>query len=228
MIRKTTLSMLLLAAAASAVIAVSACSGGGGGDDDDDNNTPFPNPYEACLAFWDQYENQTDGSRVGVIGLLDWWTTGSKAIDGNDAFAFILYDGTFGASGQFTATYESTNGSATITAPSNSLAQPVDLSLSGTNWYLASGTGGNATGDNGTMSAFFNDFDDCFGNGDFEDCVLGTGDLSVMIGSTSLSVGASATPQGVALVFCRDLSGFQGTFRERAMHWVRSLPVGSR
>ena len=228
-LRKTTLSMTLLAAVASMTVAISACSGGGG-DDDDDDNTPIPNPYEACLAFWDHYSgtNPTDpGSRAGIIGDLAWWTSGAATLNGTNALGFMLYDGIFGTTGGFTATYESTSGSVTLTAPSNSLGEPVDIAV-GTpwTWYLAEGTGGNVTGGTGDMQgAFFDDFDDCFGNGDPEDCLTAaSGDLTFTVGSTGLTVGVGATPVGVGLVFCRDLTAFEGTFRERAMQWVKTLP----
>lgn len=225
---KRYVSMFVLATAALA-IGVSACAGGG--DDDDDDNTPLPNPYEACFMFWDHYY-QTDapvkGHRMYVAGLTEDWVTGTLnfGTGETDGIGQMLYDVTFGAGGTTVAVYLSTNGSASITAPSNSLGQPVEVSLAtAPSWVLTEGTGGNATGGTGDASGFFNDGDDCFGQGDPEDCIDGTGDATIMIGSTALTIGESSTPGvGFTLGFCEDLSAFDGTWRERADHLARTLP----
>ena len=227
-LRKSTLSMLLLTAAVATLsIGAAACSGGG--DDDDDGSTQIPNPYEGCLVFWDHYsgDQPTDpGSRMGIIGDLAWYASGTGAINGNEALGFLLYDGVFGAAAVFTATYESTSGSVTLTAPSNSLHEPVDITIgSAWSWHLTEGTGGNVSGGLGDGSGFFNDTDDCFGDGDFEDCIQSTGDVDFMVGTTAASAGAGATPFGFAVTFCRDFSAFQGsTLHERAMNFAKQYP----
>lgn len=223
--RKNTLSsMLLLAAAATMAVGISACSG----DDDDDGNTPLPNPYDACYMFWDHYIDNpvTRGNRFLVAGLTETWTTGTLQLGTGEAdgFAQMLYEITFGTGVE--AAYISTNGSFDITAPSNSLHEPVAVSIgSAPTWVLSEGTGGNAVGGTGDADGFFNDGDDCFGNGDSEDCLIGTGDVSIAIGTTNLTIGESSTPgQGFTLGFCEDLTAFSGTWRERAEHLGRTLP----
>lgn len=224
-LRKNTLSMLLVTAAiATTSLGISACSG----DDDDDGNTPLTNPYEACYMFWDHYFDNpvTQGNRFLVAGLTETWTTGTLQLGtaDTDGFAQMLYTITFGTGVE--AAYISTDGAFNITAPSNSLGEPVDVAITtAPSWVLSEGTGGNAVGGTGDASGFFNDGDDCFGNGDGEDCITGTGDVTIMIGTTNLTIGESSTPgAGFALGFCEDLGGFQGTWRERAEYLGRTLP----
>lgn len=226
---KRSLSLLVLASAALA-IGVSACSGGG--DDDDDGNTPLPNPYEACYMFWDHYTSTTapvTGHRMYVAGLTASWVSGTLTFGTGetDGIAALLYNVTFGAGGSTQAVFQSTNGSAAITAPSNSLGEPVDVDIgTAPTWVFVEGTSSTATGGTADASGFFNDGDDCFGSGDPEDCIDGTGDATISVGSTGLTIGISSTPGvGFTLGFCEDLTAFNGDWRSRAEYLARTLPA---
>lgn len=197
-------------------------AGGAFPDNDDDDDGGYPNPYEACYVMWDWFyevEPAMRGHRLYVAAMTEDWRTGTLAFgDGpEDPVAVFFYESDF-ATGTL-ATYLSTNGQASVDAYSNSLGEPIHLSIdSPPVWSLVAGTGGVATGGTGDADVFLNDVDDCFGSGYLEDCLAGSGSVSIAVGTTNLVIGESSTPgTGVAFAFCQDLYGFSGTLRERAL-----------
>ena len=194
------------------------------GDDDDGGS----NPYDVCFLIWDQYVDRsptTFGHRAYVAAELQDWTTGTMVFDGDGAAAVFLYGITFGSDVQ--ASYLSTSGTATVFAENNALGAEFSLSIgSAPPWFLTSGTGGTITGGTGDADAYFNDVEDCFGVGDLDDCLIGSGPFSITVGTTSLTLGdASSSGSGATVGFCEDSRLFSGSVPERASQLARRLPA---
>lgn len=203
-LRKSTLSLILLAAMTTMAVGTTACSGG---DDDDDGNTPIPNPYTYCEAVW-QSESATKPDyfdSVYLFGPLANWETGPHNLGAQTANAVTTLTFQEGAAGT-TASVYSTNGSFTVTAPSTSLGEPVDVTnFDVTQWVLLEGSNLAVvqTAIGSLEGAFLNDGDDCIPTLDPEDCIFGaSGDVSATVAGSAATIGF--TSGGVGLVLCYD------------------------
>lgn len=213
---KRSLSLLILASAALA-IGVSACSGGGGGDDDDDGNT-LPNPYDSC-AIWFETFSGTAGEIDDlylVFAPIEAWATGTVNFGPalTDPFAVIYADRDNNG-----GIAVGTAGTFSVTAPSNSLGEPLSMTDSDNNTYVVVGTAGitAAVGGQGSFDGVFNDNEDCLanGSGDPEDCIFDGGTISMTVTSSgtprAITLGADvASAAGVSFAMCIDFDDFFG------------------
>ena len=228
MMRKSQLTLTLLAAAATMAVAVSACSGGGG--DDDDDNTPLPNDFDFCIANWDTVTDPGPPlffDRFVVIADTPLWTTGTLNFGNGaaDPIPAILWRIENGVG--YTNLAVATNGSASVTAPSNSIGEPVDVDIATapTAWFVDDVAVGSSaqsfTGGNGSLTgAFFSEFEECFEEAE-GDCPQGTGTITAAVNGSALSFGADA-----AFVYCNDSTAFQGMSREQLMRLLSKVPFG--
>ena len=241
MIRKSSL-YFVMAAVAALSISATACSGGG--DDDDDGTSPTPpiNNFDFCQANFDDYNNldfeTVTGrfSRYGILANTPSWTSGTHNLGSGEAdyFAFailnVYYDN--GTNTGIDAIVVSTQGSVTVTAPLNSIGQPVDITAHSApfffeggdpdvNYPAATGTDGSATLSDGAFSTY----EDCFlstGNG--EDCIQGGGGAAVTVLGSDMSLGTGAG--GSIYLFCDDVGGFADmSMEQKVRRTATKLPV---
>lgn len=218
-LRKNTLSSLLvLGTAATLAIAVAACSGGD--DDDDDDNTPLPNPYDSCV-MWFETLTPVDDLYL-IVGPVESFVSGTVnfGAGATDPFAILFSDRDNEGGRALT-----TNGSFSLTVPSNSLHQPVQMTDNDDNNYIVVGTGLTAaTGGQGDFDGELNDWEDCLtsGSGDPEDCIIGAGTVAITLTSSgtprAITLGADvASADALSFAMCidvDDLFGFASPTRQ--------------
>jgi len=221
---RTTTSKLLLAAGASALLLGAACGGGGkngdSGDDDDGTPTPTPvvNPYQVCVAHFEQ--DVGDAPEIAnlllVVLLNEYWVGVAQdvTIDGLSGALYADYHYNFdGPNPPEYVGAISTSGIVSVTSSSNALGTTAQLDIpSDPAWYLTT-TAGTLSGGTGSVSGVLQALAACTGG----TCDYGTGSAALLVNGSALTL-ATANSDTVALLYCRDLpSTFAG--------WRPGLPL---
>ena len=218
----------LLALSAAALAVAAASCGGAEGTADAGGPTPTPTPagntYEVCVAHFEV--DVGDAPDVANLVLLvlasEYWLGDAQpvAIDGFTGALYADYHYAFGA--PLPAEYVgaiSTSATVTVTGTSSALGAASQVTIEADPlWYLVTSTADTVTGGSGSVSGTLQPLSNCPGAG----CELGSGSVSVMVNGSSLTVG-TADPDGVALLYCRDLPSAFAEWRPG-----RPLPAGFR
>lgn len=231
MTRLATSKRILLAGALALVSGAAACAGKGGdgaGDDDNGNPTPTPivNPYDVCVAQFEQ--DVGDAPEIAnlllVVLLNEYWVGAAQnvAIDGLNGAIYADYHYNFDDLVQppeYVGAI-STNATVTVTSSSNALGTSAQLDIpADPTWYLTTGTAGTLSGGGaGTVSGVLQALSACLAG----DCVYGEGSVSLLVNGSALSLD-TASPDTVALLYCRDLPSAFTAWRPG-----RPLPPGFR
>lgn len=204
---------ILLAAlsAASLAAGTAACgTGGDAGDADPNAGSPTPTPpfipYEVCVAHFevDAGDDPEIGNLLLVVLLSEYWAgNGTETrIDGLNGAIYADYHYNF--SGAQLPEYVgaiSTDATVAITSSSLSLGATARLEITEDPvWSLTTGTGSTLSGGSGAqLDGVLQPLADCPGS-----CVYGTGTAGILVNGSALSLG-SANPDGIAILYCRDL-----------------------
>ena len=158
-----------------------------------------------------------------VVLLNEYWVGAAQnvAIDGLNGAIYADYHYNFDDAVQppeYVGAI-STNATVTVTSSSNALGTSAQLDIAADpTWYLTTGTAGMLSGGAGTVSGVLQALSACLAG----DCVYGEGSVSLLVNGSALSLD-TASPDTVALLYCRDLPSAFAAWRPG-----RPLPPGFR
>lgn len=211
MLRSARSAISLFLATTLVVALASACGesdDGGPGEDGDPTPTPEVNPYEVCVAHFqnDVGDDPDVANLVLFVIASEYWRAplGPRTVilDGFSGAVYADYHYEFGAATQPPAHYASisTSAAVVVTGSSNLIGATTSLAIDDDPvWFGVSGTSGSISGGTGSLSGVFHPLSDCP-----TDCEPGTGSIALGVLGSSLTIG-SGDPSGVAFVYCRDL-----------------------
>lgn len=223
MTRSSTSKRLLLLACGLALASwAGACAGGDDAAGDEGNGTPTPpasvNPYEVCVAHFevDVGDAPEIANLLLVVLLNEYWVGSAQgvSVDGTSGALYADYHHNFdGAEPPEYVGAISTSATVVITSSGNELGTATQVEIEADPvWFLTTGTADTLSGGAGTASGVLQALSDCATG-----CEYGTGSASLLVNGSALTLG-SANPNGVALLYCRDLpASFAG--------WRPGLPL---
>ena len=206
--RTTTSTRLLLVGALLALVAVACGSGddaGSNGNEGTPTPTPVVNPYEVCVAHFevDAGDAPEVANLLLVVLLNEYWVGDQQAVNVDGTNGAIYADYHYNFDGPALPEYVgaiSTSATVIVTSSSNALGTTAQLGITEEPlWFLTTGTSATLSGGLGTVTGELQPLSDCASG-----CVYGTGSATVLVNASSLTLG-TANPDGVALLYCRDL-----------------------
>jgi hypothetical protein len=205
----STATRMLLGAVALA-FGVAACTGGDSDDEKGDNGgtptpTPVVNPYEVCVAHFevDAGDAPEVANLLLVVLLNEYWVGVEQDVDVDGTNGALYADYHYNFDGPALPEYVgaiSTSATVVITSSNNELGTTATLAIDDEPfWYLTTGTSSTLSGGLGTVTGELQPLSDCASG-----CEYGTGDADILVNGSALTLG-STSPDGVALLYCRDL-----------------------
>lgn len=196
----------VLLALLSLVAITCACAGGDAGDAESGATpTPVVNPYEVCVAHFevDAGDAPEVANLLLVVLLNEYWVGVEQDVDVDGTNGALYADYHYNFDGAALPEYVgaiSTAATVTVTSSSNALGTAATLEIqTDPFWYLTTGTSSTLSGGAGTVTGELQPLSDCASG-----CVYGTGSAALLVNGSALTLG-TANPDGVALLYCRDL-----------------------